>query len=213
MAASPYILHNAYHFGSWDVVDPTDFGRLEYVWQHYDGIPWKGENIQNATPRKVTDRGIDVMRSESHNRVIVHYLRPHSPYYAYALREKRDLREHEMSPFKYLKETGDRESVYDAYLDELRWVLTDIGVLLQNTDVNKVVISADHGEAFGELGGYGHNPGSLNPYVRKVPWVETTAIDSGEYIPPADETPKNVATGNETDGNIDEALEALGYKM
>jgi hypothetical protein len=205
--------HNAYHFGLWNVVDPTEFGRLEYVWQRYKGIPWKGENIQNATPRKVTDRAISVMRSQSHKRVIVHYLRPHSPYYARALREERDLLEHEMNPFDHLKQTGDRETVYNNYLSELRWVLTDIGILLQNVDADKVVITADHGEAFGEFGGYGHGPGSLHPHVRKVPWVETTAVDQGNYTPPSDDTPRNVATGHETEDNVDEALEALGYKM
>jgi hypothetical protein len=38
--------------------------------------------------------------------------------------------------------------VWEAYLDNLRYVLDNIEELLQNVD-GKVVISADHGELFG----------------------------------------------------------------
>lgn len=205
--------HNGYNFGLWDVVSPTDFGHLEYVWQHYDGRPWKGEKIENSTPRKVTDRVIKVMREESHDRVIAHYLRPHSPYYAQALREDRDLAPYELSPFEYLKRTGDRETVYDRYMTELKWVLNEVRLLLHNVDAKRVIISADHGEAFGELGGYGHGPGSLHPHVRTVPWVETTAIDHSEHMPKSDDVQRNVAAGGDTNEAVDDALEALGYKM
>lgn len=52
--------------------------------------------------------------------------------------------------------------MWNRYLDELQWALSSIEILLRNIDAEKVVISADYGEAFGEYGIIGHLSGSLN---------------------------------------------------
>lgn len=39
------------------------------------------------------------------------------------------------------------------------------------------MITADHGDLFGEFGQYGHPEGFVHPNLNQVPWVETTATD------------------------------------
>lgn len=47
--------------------------------------------------------------------------------------------------------------------------------LLESIDADKVVITADHGEAFGEYNIHRHPLGIPIPELRRVPWVETSA--------------------------------------
>jgi len=47
------------------------------------------------------------------------------------------------------------------------------------------VITADHGEAFGERNFYRHPVACPLSYVRKVSWVEMTAMDTGSVDPTA----------------------------
>ena len=52
-----------------------------------------------------------------------------------------------------------------------------MSILVRNLDAEQVVISADHGNAFGELSVYGHPPSVHIPALRRVPWVEVDAED------------------------------------
>ncbi|WP_324665347.1 alkaline phosphatase family protein [Haloarcula sediminis] len=98
-----------------------------------------------------------------------------------------------------------RAEMWDAYLATLRYVLDDVALLLENVDAERVAITADHGEAFGEWGFYWHTVGCPHPAVRRVPWVGTTATDEGTYDPVV--TP-------ETDEGFDrqQHLRDLGYR-
>src|SRR5699024_10008652 len=124
-------------------------------WRHDSG---KGGH---NPPRYVTDRAIDVGRKHDFDRMIVHYAQPHSPYVSNANTEDRDLYEHEDEPFAYLRAGGDRQQVLQAYLADLRYVLDEVALLCDNID-GEVVVSADHGEAFGKYGTYKHPIGSLH---------------------------------------------------
>lgn len=185
---------------NWDFSGVSDIGRLEHVWRHDSG---KGGH---NPPRYVTDRAIDVGRKHDFNRMIVHYAQPHSPYVSNANAEDRDLYEHEDEPFAYLRAGGDRQQVLQAYLADLRYVLDEVALLCDNID-GEVVVSADHGEAFGKYGTYKHPIGSLHPKVRFVPWARTTGHDRGEYEPKFD--PERTST---TERSVDETLRALGYR-
>lgn len=92
----------------------------------------------------------------------------HSPiaYVSNALEEQRELHKYERNPFEYLEFGGKRKRVLKAYLDDLRYVLDDVEILLENIAAEHVVLSADHGEAFGECGVYGHPIGFLHAAVR-----------------------------------------------
>jgi len=191
-------------------VDASTLGRFEYLYE-YEPVGEAGPigHTEGGTPpRYVTDRGIAVGREHDFDRLILHYLQPHPPYVATALAEGRDLEKHESDWWGYLGETGDYETIWETYLDELRYVLDDVEILLDNIDSDTTIISADHGEAFGEYWEFGHKTGSINPNVRTVPWVVTTAEDTGSYSPSI-EPPSDT----ESDDGVDDRLEALGYRM
>jgi hypothetical protein len=82
-----------------------------------------------------------------------------------------------------------------------------VGVLLENLEAEKVVITADHGEAFGERNFYRHPVACPLSCVREVPWVETTATNTGSVEPTAPD-PERVDTAS----SVEERLEQLGYR-
>jgi len=168
-----------------------------------------GHTEGNTPPRYVTDRGIAVGREHNFDRLMLQYHQPHTPWFSEALEEGRSLEYHEYDWWNYYYETGDIDSIWEAYMSDLRYVLDDIEILLNNMDADKVVITADHGEAFGEYGVLGHKLGSLHPQIRKVPWVTTTAEDSRTHEPTVEEPDQDKISREK----LDEQLEALGYKV
>lgn len=193
----------AQRFTAWDTLGPEAFHTLDPVSDYAPMDPHGGTTV----PGIATDRAIRAGREVDADRLMVHYVPPHSPYRANALRENRPLEPYEYRPFDYLRSGGDRELVWERYLDELRWVLEDVSVLLDNVDAERAVITADHGELFGHLGLYSHPTGVPHPQLRRVPWLETTATDTGAYEPRY-EKPDREHTPKETA----KQLEYLGYK-
>ncbi|MDZ7731069.1 MAG: hypothetical protein U5K37_09320 [Natrialbaceae archaeon] len=192
-------------------VDIDDVGKVEYLFKCEtigEAGPY-GHTEGNTPPRYVTDRGIAVGREGQFDRLILQYHQPHTPWFSTALAEDRELHYHEYDWWNYYMETGDRESIWEAYMSDLRFVLDEVELLLENIDADTVAISSDHGEAFGEFGVLGHNLGSIHPKVRKVPWVETSAEDTGSYEPSVEEPDRTTIPQEE----LDEQLEALGYKV
>lgn len=141
-------------FGDCDLVERDQIRLLEHVWnwnyvsredkideQH--GVP--DRLVAGGTlPRYVTDRGIDIVRNRDFNRVILHYTQTHRPYLSNVVSESREPYEYEVKPFAYLRDGGERQTVWEAYLDDLRWVLDEVEVFLENVTAQKFVISADH---------------------------------------------------------------------
>jgi len=157
----------------------------------------------------VTDLTIEHGRQHSPERLIVHYIQPHYPYYTAVESGKREeLDDWEVFPFNNLR-FGEisKATVWDRYMTELNSALKAIDILLRNYDAERVAITADHGEAFGErhLGvpGYKHRVGMLHPKVRRVPWATTSATDTGERTPNV-----NVKSSNQS---RKEMLKSLGY--
>jgi hypothetical protein len=176
--------HAAMPFGptDYDIVPPEEFGYLEELWRaDLEGDPeWTvGSNDRTRrSPRYATDRAIAADGERDSDRLMIHYMYPHDPF---------PLAEPELfEPFDPLR-AGDvsRETVWDAYLDNLRLVLDEVKLLLENIDAETVAITADHGEAFGEYGFYRHVIGCPLPCMRRVPWVQTEATDTGEHEPTA----------------------------
>lgn len=190
-----------------DTVDISDLAYIDYAFEYdlpEDSIE---EHPKGKTPpRYVTDRGITAAREQDLDRLILHYMQPHGPFAANAIAEDRDLVKHEVRPLRYLRNTGDMETVWEAYLDEIRFALDEVEIALNNIDAEKVVITADHGDAFGEYGIYGHTVGSLHPKVRTVPWAKASATDTETYTP-------MIEAKRETDDSTEDILEALGYKV
>ena len=172
--------HAAMPFGpsEYDVVKPEDFGYLEELWRvdFDDGSEWLvGEELTRPHPRYTTDRAIAAGRNVDTDKLIIHYMYPHDPF---VLAEDSNLQR----PFDSLRSGAvSKGEVWTEYLDHLRFVLDEIELLLKNLDAENVVITADHGEAFGEHGFYRHVIGCPLPCMRKVPWAKTSGVDTGDY--------------------------------
>jgi glucan phosphoethanolaminetransferase (alkaline phosphatase superfamily) len=98
------------------------------------------------------------------------------------------------------------EQAWQSYRANLKYVLDDVAILLENVDADTAVITADHGNAFGEFGFYGHPPYNPIPAVRKVPWIETTADDLKNYEPTQEAETADLSTEA-----VESRLEDLGY--
>lgn len=185
----------------WDTVDISDFQKVEETHKVTGGAASYEEN----TIRMVTDRVIDNYRRVEPDRLVVHYLSPHSPYRSNSFKENRELYDYERSPWEYLRNGGDKSKVWNAYLDDIRMVLDEIKLIVNNVDAN-IVISADHGELFGELGVlFSHPAGVFHPSLRKVPWVEVKGHSREEYEP--EHTEEITGRGE----NVEDQLRRLGY--
>lgn len=191
-----------FSFSNWNVSPAEGFGSIDHIWKYTD----KSEPSTEGDPPKpsiVTDWAINKCRRTNYGNVIIHYSQPHTPYLAPSINECRNEKEYELEPFRFLKNGGSFEKVWNAYLENLRWVLDSLEVLLSNLEAEKVVISADHGEAFGELGVYGHPAGVPHPKVKKVPWVITSGTDNNTHQPQELEIDSSIKAKDQ--------LSALGY--
>jgi hypothetical protein len=187
----------------WNTVDPEEFREFDEVWRYGPKNPFSG----TVMPWAVTDRAISVWRETAADRMIVHYLPPHQPYGAEAVRENRPLTDVESAPWEALRTGTPRAAVWERYLTELEFGLDSVRTLVEDVDAERIVVTSDHGEAFGEFGLYAH-PMVPTPQLRRVPWVETTGRGREEYTPRLEP-----ATGsNDVETAVEEQLEMLGYR-
>jgi hypothetical protein len=202
MARTAFVTFNP---NSDDELDPDDFCHLQEVWR----TDWVAEE-GGVPPGPVTDYAIAAGRELDPDRLIAHYKQPHAPYArleGFDATNPFGATENDRSGVFGAIIEGDlsRERAWTGYLDELRWALDDVGRLLANVDADRVAITADHGEAFGEWTFYSHNVACPHPAVRRVPWVETTATDEGTYEPSVEPT-RNVSA------DVEDQLAQLGYR-
>lgn len=188
---------------NWSTVDSSCFQQIENAWR-YEATGEYGHEEGPTPAEYVTDRAVELGRSTDADRYVVHYVQPHAPYTREAYESGRKLREKERNFDLYLRAGHSKDEIWDLYIKELRYVLDSLSTLLNNFDAEKTVITADHGEGFGEWAGYEHPVAVPHPKVRKVPWVETTATDTENYQP---ETKR----ADEPTKNVKQHLETLGY--
>jgi hypothetical protein len=182
------------------------FLHLDEVWR--DG--WS-EELGTIPAREVTDRAIWFARKYDAERMIIHYMQPHTPFV------DNDMNSNVVSPVgtegeglqleELYNEGYSRQELWDASVENLRYVLDDVELLLSSIDADRVVISSDHGQAFGEKGVWQHPCRTYIDVLTDVPWCVTSASNSSDYEPdyePADQ--------HEDDISLDEKLAALGYK-
>lgn len=185
-------------------LDHTRLQRVDELWR----TAWD-EGAGTIPPGPLTDRAIETMRRDDPDRLIVHYMQPHFPSPPDPVGEGISLRAFDetwQSPLDALRRGElNFDRVWESYESNLKYVLDSVALLLSSVDAETVVITADHGEAFGEYGVYAHPCGVPVPALRKVPWAEVSATDTGEYQ--LDET---VSTAEPTT-NTEERLKSLGY--
>ncbi|WP_160132618.1 hypothetical protein [Halococcus salsus] len=195
----------------WDFLPKKALHEFVSVGSLRDARTPSGGHVDRPHPSAelVTDLAIQQGRTENPEKMIVHYIQPHYPYYsAVESGEQAELEDWQRFPFNQLRDgTLSRRNLWNRYLEELQLGIDAIDTLLSNYEAEKVAITADHGEAFGErfLGkkGYKHRVGMLHPKVRRVPWLVTSAKDTESHHPDI-EVESN-------DKSQQEMLEALGY--
>lgn len=94
------------------------------------------------------------------------------------------------------------KEVWDGYRQNLGHALEEVALLLNNVDAESTVITSDHGNGIGEWEIFGHPIHMPFDCVRKVPWVETKAVDRVTH------TPSRYSV--EETGNVTEKLRELG---
>lgn len=202
MANTAFICGNPH--SDW-LLDDDDFHLLDEVWRY----GWDGD-VGTLPPRPVTDRAISVGRSESPERMILHYMQPHYPFPSHPeLDAGIDIDRFGELPWdnvwdRLREGKVDQSEVWEAYRGNLSYVLEDIGLLLQNVDAESAVITSDHGNAIGEWGIYGHPIHMPIAEIQTVPWVKTTATDERTH---ESETVRE----STVDSTIEDRLRQLGY--
>lgn len=183
---------------NWDTVHADDFQRIDNVWRYTE------EMISGLSdPQNIADRAIATGRELNSDRMIVHFNQPHSPHAARALTEDRSLKPQEEDPFKAIRDGISRENIWAQYLDEIRYTMKYVNLVLTNFDAKTAIISADHGELFGKYL-FSHPSGVLHPDLRKVPWAEVGATDKQTYEPELEYSDETVVAA-------EDRLEKLGY--
>lgn len=161
-------------------------------------------------PEEMTDAVLSYLTCGIPDQLIIHYMQPHAPYFGSGSNWTPDSIDR--NPIDAAR-NGRVSEVQNRYRDTLRVTLAAVERLLKGLDNLTVLITADHGELFGEFGLYGHMPGFLHPRLREVPAVtiesgpvEKVEIENTDHWEPSE-------SSSESDlNNIDSQLEALGYK-
>lgn len=192
-----------------DLPDRSAFHTLDEVWKY----AWEDDS-GTILPHSLIDRAIDIWRNETLERMIIHYMQPHfpsipHPEFGSEINPGENVQGDVLweSVWDSLRE-GDvsKAEVWNAYRANLHYILSEMDLLLENVDAEKVVFTADHGNAFGEYGIYGHPNGAPIKPLRNVPWYETSATDSGTYTPEL--SPERDPISEE---NLQNRLADLGY--
>jgi hypothetical protein len=187
-------------------LDESMLRHVEEVWQY----AWDDE-LRTVPPRPVTDQAIRVAREMNPGRLIVHYMQPHHPFVPTP-----ELNEgigfFENAEWNHIWErlrhgAVSYEDVWRGYRLNLELVLEDVKLLLNNVNADTAVVTADHGNAMGEYGIYGHPLYVPIPALKKVPWCVTSAEDTGEYQPAL----KPETKAESSDSVVEERLKHLGY--
>lgn len=207
-----YVTSNPFSARS-NALEGVDLGLLDEVWR--DG--WDGD-LGTVPARPVTDRGIAAARSDEYDRVIIHYMQPHYPFIGNLEDGETPIGKLDQDSFgevgdslgmwdRVLLGELDSATVLEAYDANLDYVMGDVRLLLENID-GKAVISADHGNALGEWGQWGHRPAIPHPGMRRVPWDVRECIDEETYEPDNESID---SSQNDVDGTVSSRLQELGY--
>ena len=193
-------------------LDADAFAALDEVWKY----AWDDERGTIPAPA-ITDRAIALARERDPERLVVHYMQPHHPFVPDPIAgddgmARTGAASNAANPWTLLRRgESSVERVRAAYTANLRYVLDSVGVLLSNVAADRVVLTADHGNCFGEWGLYGHPMWTPVPALLRVPWVETTARDERTRVPSL-APPTALPVPDVVDGgDVRDRLDALGY--
>jgi len=214
-----YVTANAYVN---TLLDANQFHKVIPVWK----TDWD-EELRTVTPEamgRVARRVIDEYPDKRH---VFHFVQPHEPFIGeerVGIRDESAVRlralgedtpsrsDRKLTAFERL-DRGElsADEVWSAYRTNLERALPEVRSLL-NEIPGKTVVTADHGEAFGEYATpfpirvYGHPLGVFIPALTDVPFLEH---QNGERRTVVSEPPKEMESTDMEAAN--ERLRMLGY--
>lgn len=205
MANTAYVTGNPFSAE----LDESSFALLDEVWRY----AWD-DTQGTVRAESITDRAIDTLRNRDDEYVIIHYMQPHEPFIA---------EENEMGSVTVQHFGGDADEIglniweevslglrdsaaaKRAYRANLEYVMEHVEILLENVD-GTVAITADHGNALGEYGIWGHPSDIPLNVLRDVPWDIRECTDSHTYVPSEEQE-----TTEEITERTSDRLAQLGY--
>lgn len=169
------------------------FHRLYECWRdNFD------DDSGTVHPEPVVEAARTAIESHPNKRLVVHFMQPHHPF---VRREETQYggwqRDYEGSEGDWKRpihvwdalEMGliDRETVWEAYADNLEYVMPHVERLVDELP-GRSVITSDHGNFLGErvwpvpIRLYGHTTGVRHPAVNRVPWGIVNDEEAREVI-------------------------------
>jgi len=185
VSSNPYISNAEYN----NFNGSKHFFKMISVWK--DSWDYETGTIH---PDKMVEASTKALTKYPHKRMIIHFLQPHNPYIGEtkiiieepeAEKNKKDFNDKFDNTHKFFmlnlwkmvrKGQMPIETVIKAYEDNLILVLKSIEKFIEHLS-GRIVITADHGECFGEKYLYGHPCWVRTKELLEIPWF---VIDKGE---------------------------------
>ena len=209
VTANPQLTRNADEFDA-------DFHSVVNVWE----TDWD-EEVQSVTPETMAKHALRANEKFPDKRLILHFLQPHFPFIGEFGRSQ--FGEGFGSGFWTKVKEGDvsasDERIRAAYRENLQIALPSVESLLEELP-GRTVVTADHGQAFGErsfpfpIREYGHPRETFMPCLTEVPWLVSDSEEEKHVTadpPVVEEREPGHERPDSTE--VESRLEQLGYRM
>ena len=193
----------------------VEFHKIVDIWNNGG---WSEEEM-TVLPQPVTEAAIEAAERYPNKRLFVHYLQPHYPFVGSDNRPFRggdafvDRGRGSWTRIAMGEIETTRADVWNAYRDNLEYVLKSVSVLV-NTLGGKTVVTSDHGNLLDERGfpilirEWGHPRGLHVPDLVSVPWFVIEDKKRREIV---SELPETAPVTEADASTVKERLARLGY--
>jgi hypothetical protein len=188
------------------------FHAVDNVW---DSDGWD-DSVGTVRPETMAERTIAAAERYPDKRLLVHFIQPHYPFVADPSLFAGSLLDSDTPDIWALLLRGDGDvapaTVRAAYRRNLKAVLPAVRRLLGTLE-GMTVVSADHGNMFGEratpvpIREWGHPPGVYTEELVRVPWL--THRNGRRHIEA--DPPVEGATTDDVESDVESRLRHLGY--
>ena len=143
--------------------------KIENVWKY----GWD-DKYKTVLPHTLREATLKVVSRYHSKRFIIHFVQPHQPFirngYSIGLSSISGSNNKE-SIFQLAKRGKiKRKEIMQYYRENLVLVLKEVKKLVNHLD-GRIIITADHGEAFGEKFIWEHVPGVYTKELIEIPWL------------------------------------------